>query len=70
MTPHPRPNIQARLDAAFTLRAMTINDLRGMATWRGLSAKGSRRRVMVRIYRDMVNLDGVIRFSCGVKVNG
>lgn len=60
----PRADIQARLDTAFELRGLTLPDLRAVATRRGLSAKGSRRALVVRIYRDMVELDGVIRFSC------
>ena len=57
-----RAPLNMRLDAVFALRGMTINDLRQVATRRGLSAKGIRRRLMLRIYRDMVELDGVVRF--------
>lgn len=48
---HPRPAIQSRLDTVFTLRDMTLPDLRAMATWRGLSAKGSRWEIIVTLYQ-------------------
>lgn len=68
MSTHPRPNIQSRLDAVFLLRAMTLPDLRAMATWRGLSAKGSRGLLLARIYGDMVKLEGVVGVTNGMKL--
>lgn len=66
----PRPDIQSRLDTVFTLRDMTLPELRQAATWRGLSAKGSRPVLIARIYKDMVELDGVVRFTNGIKLHG
>ncbi len=57
-----RAPLDMRLDAVFELRGMPTEVLRQAAPGRGLSAKGSRRRLMLRLYWDMVELEGVVRF--------
>lgn len=59
---NPRPNIQTRMDTAFLLRDMPINDLRQMAMERGLKATGLKRTdLVIGLYWHCHELDRAMR---------